>query len=159
MYADFFTKPLQGSMLWRLRDMIQGIPKSTPNVDMICPRSMAKFTSQDCSEHNNIQTHGTATAIMDSCRIPCTDTQTCRSTIKDSSGITCTEDRVSACTHFTCTEYCVSACTDVSTEITGMHRSTCLYISAKVMGVNGVTSTDEYTVKTVVCGITSVYDK
>ena len=46
MYADLFTKTLQGATLWRLWDMIQVIPEITLDVDSRCPRAMAKFTSQ-----------------------------------------------------------------------------------------------------------------
>ena len=42
MYADFFTKPFQRAMFRIFWAMIQGIPKSTPDVDMIYPRSMSK---------------------------------------------------------------------------------------------------------------------
>ena len=48
---------------------------------------------------------------------------------------------------------------DVSTESNNVHRSTCPYISTKVMGVHGVTTTDNSTVNTVVCGITNTYDE
>ena len=48
IYKDFFTKPLQVERLLRLRDNIQGIPRNTPDVDLICPRALAKFISQEC---------------------------------------------------------------------------------------------------------------
>ena len=48
---------------------------------------------------------------------------------------------------------------DVYTESTGMHRSTCTYISTKGMDVYRVTSMDESTVKMVVRGRKNVYDK
>ena len=44
MYADFLTKPLQGSMFRIFLDMIHGTPKSNPDVDMIFPRAMDKVT-------------------------------------------------------------------------------------------------------------------
>ena len=53
MYAYLFTKPLQGGKFQRLQYMIQGIPESTPDVDMSCPRYMAKFNSKECVWHNN----------------------------------------------------------------------------------------------------------
>ena len=59
----------------------------------------------------------------------------------------------------TCTEYCVSACTDVSTNITGVHGSTCPYISTKGTGVHVVMSTDESKVKTVVRGRKNMCDE
>ena len=140
--------------------MIQGIPKSTPYVDMRCTISMAKVTSQELIVQNNIQTRVTATASTDyrgwmctySYKSPCTDTQTHVSISKYARGSTCTEDRV------TCMEDCVSACTDVPTDITGVHGSTCPYISTKGMGVHGVTYTENFTVNTFICGRRNVYD-
>ena len=82
MYAYFFAKPLQGEMFWQLRAMIQGIPENTLNVDMSCPRDIAKVAQQDYIGQNGRQTRGTATArtdsrggaCMDTCGSPCTDT-------------------------------------------------------------------------------------
>ena len=45
MYADFFTETLQGTTLWRFRDMIQRNLESNPDVYMIYPRAMSKVTS------------------------------------------------------------------------------------------------------------------
>ena len=98
MYADIFTNPWQGAMLWRFQDMIQGIPKSTPYVDIICPRAMAKVNSHECLVQNDGQTQGTAIAIMDDrggmCTddrgILCMDTQTRGSTSMDDHGSICT---------------------------------------------------------------------
>ena len=47
MYANFFTKPLHGPTFRRLQDMIQGIAKSTPDIEMSCPIAMAKVISQE----------------------------------------------------------------------------------------------------------------
>ena len=74
------------------------------------------------------------------------DTQTHGSTSKDDCGST----SMNACR---------SAYTDVSTESMVMHGSTCPYISTKGNGVHRVLSTDDSTVKTVVQGITNVYNK
>ena len=48
MYVYFFTKALQGETLRKFGAMIHEIPDTTPDVDMSCPRSMSKFTSQKC---------------------------------------------------------------------------------------------------------------
>ena len=40
-----------------------------------------------------------------------------------------------------------------------MQGSTYPYISTKVTDVHGVTTTDEFKLKTVLCGRTNVYDK
>ena len=53
---------------------------------------------------------------------------------------------------------CVSVCTDVSNEIMGVQGRMCLYISTKGTGIHVITFTDESTVKTVLCAITSAYD-
>ena len=73
MYADLFTKLYQGATFRRFQAVIKGIPKSTLNVYMSCPRSMAKFTSHDCVGKNYRQTCGTATTIMDSPGSTCTN--------------------------------------------------------------------------------------
>ena len=117
------------------------------------PRAMSKINSQECSGQNYIQTHGTATAstdaskgtCTDASKIPFTDIHTCRSTSKDVRGSTCTDDLG-------------SACTDFSTENTDVHRSMCLYIPTKYMGVHVVTSMDNSTVNTVVHARTNVHD-
>ena len=46
IFADFFTKPLEGATFQIFRAIIQVIPDITPDVDMIYPRAMAKVTSQ-----------------------------------------------------------------------------------------------------------------
>ena len=43
-FVDLFTNPMQGATFQRFRDTIKGIPKSTPDVEMICPRDMDKIT-------------------------------------------------------------------------------------------------------------------
>ena len=78
--------------------MIQRIHKRTPDVDMSCPRAMAKVTPQECVGQKNRQTCGTETVITDACTSPCTDIQKCRITIRDSYGSMCTEDHISVCT-------------------------------------------------------------
>ena len=50
-------------------------------------------------------------------------------------------------------------CTDVSTDGTGLHGSTCPYISTKVTGAHVVTSTEKYKLKTCVHGSTNMYDE
>ena len=75
-----------------------------------------------------------------------TDTQTCGSIRKDGRGITCTDD-------------IRSACTDISNDSTGVRRITCLYIPTKGTVMHIVTSTDNSTVNTVVCGRTNAYDE
>ena len=132
--------------------MIQGVPKSTLDVDMNCPRSMSKVTYQECAGNNYRQKHRTATASMDAqestCTdasgIPCTDTQTCVSTSKDVYRSMCTDDLG-------------SARTDVSTESIGVRGSTCPWIYIKGAVVRGVTSTDDSTVKMVIHGRTNTY--
>ena len=47
----------------------------------------------------------------------------------------------------------------VFTESTSVHRSKCPYISTKGTGMHEVTTADDYTVKTAVCGRTNAYDK
>ena len=66
--------------------------------------------------------------------------------IKDARGSTCADD-------------CGILCTDDSTDSMGVHGSTCPYFSSKCMGMCGVTSTEGFTVKTVVCSKTNAYDK
>ena len=73
MYADFFTKTLQGATFRRSRFMIQGIPEIIPDVDMICPKAMVKFTSQEFAGQNDRQTHGTANASTDARGGTCMD--------------------------------------------------------------------------------------
>ena len=51
-----------------------------------------------------------------------------------------------------------SACTYVYIYIMGVHRSMFPYISTKGTVMHGFTSTDDYTVKTVVLGRMKVYD-
>ena len=58
-----------------------------------------------------------------------------------------------------CTDDIGSACTEVSNESTEVCGSMCPYLPNKRTGVNGVTSTDDSLVKTVVRGRTNVYDK
>ena len=72
MYADFFTKPLQGATLHKFWAVIQVILKTTPYLEMIFPRDMAKVTSQECEGNNYIQACITATAIADARRGTCT---------------------------------------------------------------------------------------
>ena len=98
MYADFFTKPLQGATFRQFRDMIQGTPKRIPDVEMRFPLAMAKVTSQECVGQSDNQTQGTATmstdahrgTFMDARGILCTYTQKRGSTSKDALGSTCT---------------------------------------------------------------------
>ena len=78
----------------------------------------------------------------DDCGILCTDTQTRGNTSKDARRRT---------------KDCVRAFTDVSNDSTGLHRSTCPYISTKDTGVQVFTYTDESKVKTVLCGRTDAY--
>ena len=94
--------------------------------------------------HNSIQTCGTATVGADLRGGTRTDTQIRRSTSKDAHGSTCTDDLR-------------SVCTDVSTDSTGLNRSTCLFIPTKGMGVHGVTYTDVPAVNTVVFGRTKAF--
>ena len=134
--------------------MIQGIPEITPDVDMICPRAMAKVVSQEYVVQSYRQTRGTSTAITDAqggtftdaLGSMCKNTQTHGSTIKDAIRSTFTED-------------CASVCANVSTDSTGVHGSTCSYISTKGVGVHIVTSTDESNVKLVVRGRTNAYEE
>ena len=105
MFTDFFTKPLQGATFLQLRAMIRVIPVITPDVDMSCPRAMAKATPQDCVRKNYKQTHKTSTArtgVHGS-----TFTGVCRST---------------------CMDVCGSMFTDVSTERTDVHGTMCIDI-------------------------------
>ena len=95
----------------------------------------------------------------DAHRSPYTDTHICRSTCKDDSIIKCKEDSVSAYVDVTCMEDCISVCMEVSTDSTGVHRSTCPYICTKDTGVHVVTSTKKYKVKTFICGSMKTYDK
>ena len=74
------------------------------------------------------------------------DTQTCIIASKDAPGSTFTDN-------------IGSACMDFSTESTGLNRSTCLYIPTKGTVMHRVTSTDNSTVNTVVCGRTNAYDE
>ena len=167
IYADLFTTPLQGATFSQFRAMIQGITKSTPDVDMICPRAMAKVTLQEYVVQNDKYTRGTATARTDACGVTCTDacrrmfmdTQTRGSTRKDSGRSTLTEDRVSACTDATCMEDLVSAWTDVSTDSTGVHRSMYPYISTKFTVVHGLMQTKKFKAKTALCGRKNTYDE
>ena len=153
MYAYFFTNPLKGATLWKFQAMIKGIPKSTLNLDTSFNRTMAKVTSQECFGNNDKHTRGTATASTDASGITCTnsnrrtcmDKQTQLSTSKDSLGSTCAD-------------YHRSACTDISTDSTDTHRITCSYISTKGKVMNGVTSTEDYTVKTVAQERTNTHD-
>ena len=90
--------------------------------------------------------------------------------ITDARGGTCTDARRRTCaykqTHgstskdsrrSTCTDARGSVCTDIYTESTGMHRSMCPYISTEGAGMHRVTSTCNYTVKTVILGRTNAY--
>ena len=47
----------------------------------------------------------------------------------------------------------------VSDDNTGLHRSTCLYISTKGTEIHVIMPTDEYKVKMFLCGITDAHDK
>ena len=90
MYTDFFTKALWGSMFQQLLAMIQGTPKSTPDIYMICYISMAKVTAQEYVGQNDRYTHRTATArtnahggtYTDACGSLWTEKHTKRSTRK-----------------------------------------------------------------------------
>ena len=72
LYADIFTKPLQGETFWKFWDMIQGIPDSTTDADMSCPRATSKVTSQECVGKNYRQTYRTATTSTDDHVSTCT---------------------------------------------------------------------------------------
>ena len=48
MFTYYFTKPLQVTTFQRFWSMMKGILDSTPDVEMICLRAMAKVTSQEC---------------------------------------------------------------------------------------------------------------
>ena len=67
------VNPLQGATFWIFRAMIQVIPETTPDIDRLCPRSMAKVTYQDCVVQNEIQICGTSTANTDARGVMCTD--------------------------------------------------------------------------------------
>ena len=140
MYADLFTKPLQGAKFRIFQAMIQVIPESTPDVDMSCPISMDKATSQDLFGQNYRQTYLTSTVSTDARVGTFVDTQTRVITIKDARISTCIKYFLSACTDVTCMENRVSVCTDVSTESMGVQGRTCFYISTKGTGMHGVTS-------------------
>ena len=153
MYADFFTNSLQGAMFRKFRAMIQGIPNSTLDVYVICPRAMAKVTSQDCVGQNYIQTNIISTASTDAVEGTCTDshgslcmdTQTHGSISKDACGSACMDDRGSVCTY-------------ISTHSTGVYGITCPYVSTKGTDMYVVTYTDNSMVKTVVNVRTNMYD-
>ena len=81
MFADSFTKPLQGATFQRFQGMIKVISNSTPDAEMSCLRAMAKITGHECVGKNNRQTHGTATVSTDYFRGTCTDAR--RSTCTD----------------------------------------------------------------------------
>ena len=84
--------------------MIQGIPESTPYVNMSCPRDIDKVTSHECVGKNYIQTRGTATTSTDawggmcnnSLKSPCIDTPTHISASKYDRVNTCKDDCRSA---------------------------------------------------------------
>ena len=83
---------------------------------------------------------------MDARRSACTYKQTHRSTSKESLGSTCTDAPV-------------SMLTNISTDITGVHGITYLYIYNKGISVPGFTPTDDSMVNMGVRGKTNVYDK
>ena len=112
MYADFFTKPIQGATFQRFQAMIQGIPESTLDVYTSFPIAMPKVTSQECVSQKSRQTQGTSTTSTDGHGETCThalarlltDTQTRGRTSNDAHRSMCMVDNVSACTDATCTE-------------------------------------------------------
>ena len=129
MYAYLFTMSLQGEIFGQFRDMIQVITKSTPDVCIICTRSMFKVASQEFVGQNGRHTYGIATASVDSCGSMCTDKQTHGSKKNDTYRSTCMY--VQGITRM-----------DVYTKSKGLHGSTCPDISNKYMGVHGGTSKD-----------------
>ena len=51
MCADFFTKPLQGMLFYRLRDLIMNIAPESPY--HLSHRSVLKDTGEGCNEYND----------------------------------------------------------------------------------------------------------
>ena len=126
--------------------MIQVIPVSTPDVDIRCPKAMAKFTAHECVNQNYIYTCGTAAASTDDHGSTCADKNTHGIKSKNACEITCTDAQE-------------STYTDVFSERTGMYRRTFLDISTESTGVHGGTCTEVSTVNMVVCGSTCAYIK
>ena len=50
MLADFFTKPLQGSLFQKMRDIVQGFQ----TVDILEPEEKEEADENKCNEHNDV---------------------------------------------------------------------------------------------------------
>ena len=116
MFADFFTKPLQGETFRSFWDVIQGIPKSIPYVYMTFHRSVTKVTSQECVQHNDKLLHKISTGRTGVCGSTCTDVSAGSTRIYGITFVDVYTERTSVS---------VRTWTEVSTGSTVVRGSTC----------------------------------